>query len=561
MGGGGAGLRGKQTPHVAALGRGPRAGGGERRLRPHRARCRCGTPRCLPGRTRSSGCRSVRAAVRGTARDRCASAALSAHPGTAAPHCAVPLSAHPRARYRCPMPLGAAVSTSRCPVSVPSTVRCGYQRVPVLSSSRCPCPARPTRCPTPPGAAVSALRYRCRGTPPVPHRSRSFSCSAAPRAPEMAERLHRTPGAGTGAAPRPRSSAPPQYPRRGHRSGGTDLCCRYLGRPSPNRAAQCRTGPDRAAQCRPVAPLCARRPPPARHRPRLRTGPHAAPPPPPCDSRGEPRAPVTHFPPAAPHRARPGTGERRAAAPGPAPRGGGEEAAGRRCRPCGGEARCGDVPHSNGTARHRDPTRPRPLRGGTGRSRHPERRCPPAGDPRCAVGWHCHPARCCSLRGDTRPQRGQGAPGWGGKGRQEEHCGAPRAGDVPAPREDIGTHGEARPGCPQSQQERSHGSPRRVPSPPQPHVTARGHLEPRTSRVPALRCQVSAAGRTCPPAPPPPPVPARRRVPVGPFPAPSRAQRCCGAACGRAQVAAVPRGAVRRCHVRERSAAQRTGIF
>lgn len=356
MGGGGAGLRGKQTPHVAALGRGPRAGGGERRLRPHRARCRCGTPRCLPGRTRSSGCRSVRAAVRGTARDRCASAALSAHPGTAAPHCAVPLSAHPRARYRCPMPLGAAVSTSRCPVSVPSTVRCGYQRVPVLSSSRCPCPARPTRCPTPPGAAVSALRYRCRGTPPVPHRSRSFSCSAAPRAPEMAERLHRTPGAGTGAAPRPRSSAPPQYPRRGHRSGGTDLCCRYLGRPSPNRAAQCRTGPDRAAQCRPVAPLCARRPPPSRHRPRLRTGPHAAPPPPPCDSRGEPRAPVTHFPPAAPHRARPGTGERRAAAPGPAPRGGGRRRRGGGAAPAAekrGAAMCPTPTAARGTGTQR----------------------------------------------------------------------------------------------------------------------------------------------------------------------------------------------------------------
>ena len=272
MGGGGAGLRGKQTPHVAAPGRGPRAGGGAGRggggggqlLRPPTAPgAAAGPPRCLPGRTRSCRCRCARAAVRGSARDRRASAAPSAHPGTAAPHCAVPLSAlpvpgaaaqrrsvrlsaHLVARYRCSAPPGAAVGASRYSAAAGA----GAQ------------PARPAAPHRPvPLSARSGARCR-RRDPPVPLRSRSFSCSAAPRPPGTAERLHRTPGAGPGAAPRPRSSAPPQYPRRGHRSGGTDLCCRYLGRPSPNRAAQRRTGPDRAAQCRPVAPLCAPPPPP-----------------------------------------------------------------------------------------------------------------------------------------------------------------------------------------------------------------------------------------------------------------------------------------------------------
>ena len=269
MGGGGAGLRGKQTPHVAAPGRGPRAGGGAGRgggaapPPPTAPGAAAGPPRCLPGRTRSCRCRCARAAVRGSARDRRASAAPSAHPGTAAPHCAVPLSAlpvpgaaaqcrsvrlsaHLVARYRCSAPPGAAVGASRYSAAAGA----GAQ------------PARPAAPHRPvPLSARSGARCR-RRDPPVPLRSRSFSCSAAPRPPGTAERLHRTPGAGPGAAPRPRSSAPPQYPRRGHRSGGTDLCCRYLGRPSPNRAAQRRTGPDRAAQCRPVAPLCARRPPP-----------------------------------------------------------------------------------------------------------------------------------------------------------------------------------------------------------------------------------------------------------------------------------------------------------
>ena len=164
MGGGGAGLRGKQTPHVAAPGRGPRAGGGAGRggggssSAPHRARCRCGTPPVPPGphtelsvplrpRRRAGvrpGSPRFRSAVSAS---RCCRSALRRAAVSA-----------PRARCRCPMPLGAAVSTSRCPVSVLSTARCGCRRVPVLSSGRCRCPARPTRCPAPPRAAVSALR-------------------------------------------------------------------------------------------------------------------------------------------------------------------------------------------------------------------------------------------------------------------------------------------------------------------------------------------------------------------------------------------------------------------
>ena len=121
---------------------------------------------------------------------------------------------------------------------------------------------------------------------------------------------------------------------------------------------------------------------------------------------------------------------------------------------------------------------------------------------------------------------------WGGGGGtgQKEHCGAPRAGDVPAPRGDVGTRREAWPGCPRSRRERPHGPPRRVPRsaprhPAPPHVTARGHLEPRPSRVPALRCQVSAAGTHVSPRAPTPARPRATRCPrgavPGPFPRPA----------------------------------------
>ena len=118
---------------------------------------------------------------------------------------------------------------------------------------------------------------------------------------------------------------------------------------------------------------------------------------------------MTHFPPAAPHRARPGTGERRAAAPGPAPRG----------RKEGEGGRGGAVPAAEtcGAAVSPAPTAPRGT--GTQRGAAPGAPVTPSaavrrpGDGRCAVGWHCHHARGCFLRGDTRTQRGCGGEGGG----------------------------------------------------------------------------------------------------------------------------------------------------
>lgn len=153
MGGGGAGLRGKQTPHVAAAGRGTRAGGTHGTASvpppapplPVRASAARGLPGprgpvrvpplSVPGTPRSRRApvpetpRSHRAPVPvpGTPRSRCAS------PGPAAWDTPIPV-------LTLPTPASSAPRRSRLP-GVRLHPSCPGERsapVPVFSSSRCP---------------------------------------------------------------------------------------------------------------------------------------------------------------------------------------------------------------------------------------------------------------------------------------------------------------------------------------------------------------------------------------------------------------------------------------